>query len=177
MEARLGTGDRGDKAVGYWSVQVLAEAGLLDNYYEQRFQRLIDAGEDAPLAVEESALAYLDSKPALRSQHKVTRSERHAAFWSCSFLTNLPAQAWQSQAMMLALAQYMGQERASNMAMLADVSAVAPDVLVRAVRCSGLVLTRHSPRRTELDHLASSVPAIAELCKVLDILRRYLLRI
>jgi hypothetical protein len=43
--------------------------------------------------------------------------------------------------MMLALAQYMGQERVSNMAMLANVAAVAPDALVRAVRCSGMVLT------------------------------------
>jgi Holliday junction resolvase-like predicted endonuclease len=71
--------------------------------------------------------------------------------------------------MMLALAQYMGQERVSNMAMLANVAAVAPDVLVRAVRCSGLVLTQHSPRRTELDLIAASHPRIAELCKVLDI--------
>lgn len=140
-----------------------------DNYYEQRFQRLIDAGGDVPFAAEDAAMAYLDGKPALRGKHKVTRSERKAAFWLCSFLPDLPAQAWQSQAMMLALAQYMGQERVSNMAMLTNVAAVAPDVLARAVRCSGLVLTQDSPRRTELDHLAASVPAIAELCKVLDI--------
>jgi hypothetical protein len=69
----------------------------------------------------------------------------------------------------LALAYYMGQERVANLGVLANVVAVAPDVLVRAVRCSALVLTRHSPRRTERDQLAASVPAIAELCKVLDI--------
>jgi hypothetical protein len=137
--------------------------------FEQRFQRLIDTGENVPCAVAEVTLAYLDNKPALRGKHKVTRAERHAAFWSSSFLTDLPAQVWQSQAMMLALAQYMGQERVANIAMLANVAAVAPDVLVRAVRCSGLVLTQHSPRRTELDRLAASNPRIAELCKVLDI--------
>lgn len=71
--------------------------------------------------------------------------------------------------MMLALAQYLGQESVTNVAMLENVAAVAPDVLVRAVRCSGMVLTQHSPRRTELDLLASSSPLIAELCKVLDI--------
>lgn len=71
--------------------------------------------------------------------------------------------------MMFALVQYMGQERVSNMAMLSNVAAVAPDVLIRAVRCSGLVLNQYSPRRTELDHLAASHPSIAELCKVLDI--------
>lgn len=136
--------------------------------YEQRFQRLIDAGEDLSVAVEQAALGYLDSKP-LRNGKPLTRAERHAAFWSSSFLADLHAQAWQSQAMMLALAQYLGQERVSNMAMLANVAGVAPDVLVRAVRCSGMVLTQHSPRRTELDLLASSSPLIAELCKVLDI--------
>jgi Holliday junction resolvase-like predicted endonuclease len=145
------------------------EIELLQTFFEHRFQRLIDAGEDLPCAAEEVALAYLDHKPALRGKHKVTRAECHAAFWSSSFLTNLPAPAWQSQAMMLALAQYLGQERVSNMAMLANVASVAPDVLVRAVRCSGLVLMQHSPRRTELDLLAASNPLIAELCMVLDV--------
>lgn len=123
---------------------------VLQNYFESRFQRLMDTGGNVFCAAEEVALAYLDGKPALRGKHKVTRSERHATFWSSNFLTNLPPQAWQSQAMMLALAQYMGQERVSKMGMLANVAAVAPDVLVRAVRCSGLVLNPTSPRRTEL---------------------------
>jgi len=143
--------------------------GLIDNYYQQHFQHWIGAGEDLYFAVQHTATAYLDSKPALRGKHKITRAERHAAFWSSSFLTDLSAQAWQSQAMMLALAQYMGQERVSNMAMLANVASVAPDVLVRAVRCSGLVLNQHSPRRTELGLLAAANPLIAELCKVLGI--------
>ena len=139
------------------------------NYFDQRIQKLIAAGETQSRAVEHAALAYLEGKPALRGKHKVTRADRHAAFWSSGFLADLPAQAWQSLAMMLAVAQYMGQERVSNMAMLANLATVAPDVLVRAVRCSGMVLTQHSPRRTELDLLASSSPLIAELCKVLDI--------
>ena len=141
---------------------------LSANYFDQRFRQLTAAGETSPCAVEAVALAYLDGRPALRGKHKVTRAERHAAFWSSNFLTELSAQAWQSQAMMLALALYMGQERVSNMAMLANVAAVAPDVLVCAVRCSGLVLAQHSPRRAELDLLAVSNPRIAELCKVLD---------
>jgi len=141
---------------------------LLDEHYQHRFQHLIAVSQNHPFAAEHAALAYLDSKPT-RNGKPLTRAERHAVFWSSSFLTDLPAQAWQSQAMMLALAQYMGQERVSNMAMLANVAAVAPDVLVRAVRCSGLVFTQHSPRRTELDILAVSSPPIADLCKVLDI--------
>lgn len=142
----------------------------MNDYYSTLFQTLIDAGKDIPLAAEESALAYLDGKPVRRGKHKVTRAERHATFWSSDFLTDLPAHAWRSQVMRLALAQYMGQERFANMAMLANVAAGAPDSLVHAARCSGLVLTQHSPRRTELDQLAASVPAIAELCKMLDIL-------
>jgi len=142
---------------------------LSANYFDHRFQKLIDAGKALPLSVEDTALAYVDNKLVLRGKHKVTSADRHAAFWSCCFLTDLPAQAWQSHAMMLALSQYMGQERASNMAMLANVAAVAPDVLVRAVRCSGLVLNPTSPRRTELDFLAVANPLIAELCKVLAI--------
>ncbi|MDO8771940.1 MAG: hypothetical protein Q7K57_25150 [Burkholderiaceae bacterium] len=142
---------------------------MATDYFDQRFEHLTATREAPSFAVEHAALAYLDGKPALRGKHKVTRSERHAAFWSSSFLTDLPAQMWQSHAMMLALAQYMGQERVSNMAMLANVAAVAPDALVRAVRCSGLVLNPTSPRRTELGLLAASKPLIAELCKVLDI--------
>ena len=124
---------------------------------------------DQHAAVEHEATAYLDGKPALQGQHKVTRAQRNAAFWSSSFLTNLPAAAWQSQTMTLALAQYMGQERVSNMEMLANVASVAPEALIHAVRCSGLVLAQHSPRRTELDLLAVDHPRVAELCKVLDI--------
>ena len=64
--------------------------------------------------------------------------------------------------MLLALAHYLGQEPVSNTAMLARVASVAPDVLVRAVRCSGLVLKQHSPRRTELDQVAATQPIIAD---------------
>jgi Holliday junction resolvase-like predicted endonuclease len=147
----------------------MPEVNVLNDYYEQRLQRLMDAGENLVDALEDAALAYLDGKPPLRGKHKVTRAERDATFWSSSFLTDLSAPAWQSQAMMLALAQYMGQEPVANTAMLAHVAAVAPDVLVRAVRCSGLVLSPHSPRRTELDQLAASNLVIYELCKALDI--------
>jgi Holliday junction resolvase-like predicted endonuclease len=142
---------------------------LNNNYYEACFHRQAQMDANLFAAVEHTATTYLDGKPALQGKHKVTRSQRHAVFWSCSFLTNLSADAWQSQTMVLALAQYMGQERVSNMEMLANVAIVAPEVLISAVRCSGLVLAQHSPRRSELDLLAVDHPLIAELCKVLDI--------
>lgn len=140
-----------------------------NGYYEARFHSDVQVNPDLLAAAEHTATDYLDGKPAIQGKYKVTRGQRHAAFWSSNFLSNLPSAAWQSQTMTLALAQYMGQERVSNMEMLANVASVAPDVLIRAVRCSGLVLTQHSPRRTELDQLAVEHPRIAELCKVLDI--------
>jgi Holliday junction resolvase-like predicted endonuclease len=145
-------------------------AGAAVGYYDTHFQTQISQGHIADLAAQSTANAYLDGKPALRGKHKVSRAERHKTFWCSQFLTDLPQAAWQTEAMGLALAQYMGQERVSNTAMLAQVAALAPDVLVRAVRYSGLVLMQHSPRRTELDQLVTFSPNIAELCKVLDIL-------
>ena len=142
---------------------------LPTNYYESRFQRQVQTDADLIAAIEHITTAYLDGKPALQGKQKVTRAQRHAAFWSSSFLSNLPAAAWQSQTMMLALAQYMRQEPVSNIEVLANVASVAPDVLIRAVRCSGMVLAQHSPRRTELDLLAVEHSCIAELCKVLGI--------
>lgn len=141
---------------------------MITSFYDIHFKNVIDRDTSSLAAAESTATTYLDGKPALRGKHKITRAERHTAFWSSNFLTDLPAQAWKTETMMLALAQYMGQERVSNTAMLASVAAVAPDVLIRAVRCSGLVLTQHSPRRTELDQLSASSPAIAELCEVLN---------
>lgn len=57
----------------------MLEFDLVDNYYVKCFQRLIDAGLDLPVAVKDTALAYLDSRPT-RSGKALTRSERHAAF-------------------------------------------------------------------------------------------------
>ena len=53
--------------------------------------------------------------------------------------------------------------------LLARVAMVAPAALVRAVRCSGLVLNQHSPRRTELDEAAVGQAEVLELCRVLTI--------
>ena len=141
----------------------------MNHDYDQRFQSLMDSGASLLCAAEEVARAYLDGKPALRGKHKVTWAERHADYWTSDFLTGLPAEAWQSPLMLLALAKYMGQERVANVAILAAVADVAPATLVSAVRCSGLVLHQTSPRRTELDQLAAAHPRMAELCKVLDI--------
>ena len=60
---------------------------LHTNYYESRFHRGVQMNADQHAAVEHEATAYLDGKPALQGQHKVTRAQRNAAFWSSSFLT------------------------------------------------------------------------------------------
>lgn len=141
----------------------------MHNYYNDRFTHLIGSGSSISAAVESTTLAYIDSKPATRGKHKVSSAERHVAFWSCKFLIDLPAESWQSQAMVLALAQYMGQKYVANAVTLASVAAVCPPALIQAVRFSGLVLAHQSPRRSELEQLATIYPVIAELCKVLDI--------
>lgn len=141
----------------------------MHNHYYLRFQTLIDSGKSESLAAEDTAIAYLDGKPALRGKHKVTRAERDAAFWNSSFLTALPAEAWKTEAMLLALTQYLGQKRVSNLVLLTHIAATSPETLVRAARYSGLVLQKQSPRRAELDAIAVSSPAVEELCKVLDI--------
>ncbi|MBK6368185.1 MAG: hypothetical protein IPF65_13405 [Polaromonas sp.] len=63
----------------------------------------------------------------------------------------------------------MGQTHVSNLDLLTHIAATAPETLLRAVRYSGLVLQKQSPRRAELEAIAVSSPAVEELCKVLDI--------
>lgn len=71
--------------------------------------------------------------------------------------------------MTLALARYFAQEDTSNPELLARIAAGCPDVLVKAVRYSGLVLCQAPLRRAELDRLGGRYPEIAELCRVLHV--------
>jgi Holliday junction resolvase-like predicted endonuclease len=140
----------------------------MQNYYELRYQKLIDSGISPSSAVEEIALIYLDARPLLKGKN-ATRAERDAAFWNSNFLTDLTVEAWKTEAMLLALTQYLGQKRVSNLGLLTHIAETAPETLQRAVRYSGLVLQKQSPRRAELDAIAISNPAAEELCKILDI--------
>lgn len=140
----------------------------MHSYYDQRFQKLIDSGMSPSAVAAEIALTYLDARPLLKGKN-ATRAERDEAFWNSSFLTALPVEAWKTEAMLLALTQHLGQKRVSNLGLLTHIAETAPETLLRAVRYSGLVLQKQSPRRAELDAIAVSSPAVEELCKVLDI--------
>ncbi|MEI2812358.1 MAG: hypothetical protein V9E91_00665 [Burkholderiaceae bacterium] len=140
----------------------------MHNYYDLRYQNFIDTGRSAIAAASETANNYLDVKPLLKGK-KATRAERDTAFWNSRFLTALPTEAWKTEVMQLALTQYLGQTHVSNLDLLTHIAATAPETLLRAVRYSGLVLQKQSPRRAELEAIAVSSPAVEELCKVLDI--------
>jgi len=139
------------------------------NLYDRFFEQQLASGMSADLAVEATVEAYLDGKPAARGKQKYSRCQRDSAFWASDFVNGIPSEAWQAEALTLALARYLGQERVAKPLLLERISAASPRLVHRAVRYSGLVLQQHSPRRTELDRIAISNPDIAELCRILDI--------
>jgi len=140
------------------------------NYYDDLFVRLIGDGVPLPVAVERVAGAYLDGRPLPVGKKKLTKRERDSLFWASSVLEKCPPDSWNGQAMVLALARYLGQEPVTAEGLVARVAREAPEALVRAVRHSGLVLNPHSPRRTELEQAAPGSAALTELCRVLDLL-------
>lgn len=137
--------------------------------YDRSAARYHEAG----LGAVEAALAavddYLDGKPRLIGKRKLTRAERDAAFWHSGVVTSLPVECWREESLILALARYFQQERVANLPLIAQIAALAPKSILRAVRYSGLVLQQHSPRRSELDTLATESEELAEFCRVLDI--------
>lgn len=137
--------------------------------YTPLFSSHLSAGNYLSATVVIVAEAYLGGKPRLRGKHKITRTERDAAFWSSEFLNTLPAEAWQMEPLVLALARYMGQEPVSNVALLEHIAEIAPETIRRAIRYSGLVLQQHSPRRAEVKHLAAISPAeFSEFALILE---------
>ena len=142
------------------------------NYYDGMFQRLIGSDEPPSVAVERVATAYLDGKPLPVGKKKLTKKARASLFWSSDVVKNCPPDAWNAEALVLALARYQGQEPVAAEGLATRVAHEAPDALVRAVRYSGLVLNQHSARRTELERATAGNAAVAELCQVLGILDR-----
>ena len=143
------------------------------NPYDQAFADLTRSGLSEKVAAEAVAEKYLDGKPRTRGKHKISRAERDAAFWTSGFLLRLTPDAWQTEALVLALTRYLGQTRVSNLELLERVAALAPDAVRQAVRWSGLVLQPHSPRREEFVRLAVNAPGdFADLVQVLDVFAR-----
>jgi hypothetical protein len=80
------------------------------NYYDDLFSRLIGDGVPLPVAVERVAGAYLDGKPLQVGKNKLTKKERDSLFWSSGVVKECPPDSWNAEAMVLALARYLGQE-------------------------------------------------------------------
>ena len=106
-------------------------------------------------AADRVATAFIDGRPARNGNQHVRAGERHAAFWSAPFLSALPAAAWRQDSLVLALARYLAQDAHACPAIVEHVAAIAPDVLQRAARYSGLVQRPESPRWREVEALAA----------------------
>lgn len=141
----------------------------MENLYDRAVFRSIAAGQTPDWAMLDAVEDYLDGKPHQRGKKRITRSERDAMFWAGNFLSKIAPQLWRTDALTLALARYLGQTRVSCFSVLESVALLDPEVVCRAIRYSQLVLTPLSPRRAEVEQIASSVPEIDEMCRVLDI--------
>jgi Holliday junction resolvase-like predicted endonuclease len=139
------------------------------NYYDDLFFRLMGGGVPQRIAVERVAAAYLDGKPLPIGKKKLTKKERDSLFWASEVVKGSPLEAWNTEAMLLALARYLGQQPVAAEGLVTRTAREAPEALIRAVRHSGLVLDPHSPRRAELEQAAVESEAVAELCRVLDL--------
>ena len=80
------------------------------NYFDDLFLRLNGDGVPLPVAVERVAGAFLDGKPRPVGKKKLTKKERDGLFWSSDVVRDCPPEAWSAEAMVLALARYLGQE-------------------------------------------------------------------
>ena len=104
------------------------------NYFDDLFLRLSDHGVPLPVAVERVATAYLDGKPLPVGKKKPSKKERDSLCWSSNVVKDCPAESWHSEAMVLAVARYVGQERVAAEGFMTRVAREAPDALIRAVK-------------------------------------------
>jgi hypothetical protein len=142
----------------------------MTSYYETLFAEGVYRGLSELLAADLVATAFLEGKPERRGKHKTTSTERHAAFWSASFIQALPKEAWRQESLTLALARYLGQDRFACPFIVQHVATVAPDTLQRAARHAGLVLRQNSPRFSEIERLRDSHSAtFADFVQILGI--------
>lgn len=130
-----------------------------NEYYVHAFEQAKLSGRTTTEAVSRVAGLYLDGKPKRSGKDRVSQATRDEAFFSWRVLGELPGCSWADEALVLALAQYVAQDRVAAPGLLRHVAKVAPDTAKRAIRISGLVLKPASPRRAEVAKLATVAPA------------------
>lgn len=142
-------------------------------YYDAVFASARANGLSIETSADHAAMAFLNGKPANIGKHKWSGTARQSAFWTSSFLSDLPVQAWQQESLRLALTRYLGQDRFSCPDIVAQIATLAPEVLQWAVRHAGLVLRQDSPRWREIAALGESLPdALFELVQMFHIFRK-----
>ena len=80
------------------------------NHYDDLFSRLVDDGVPLPVAVDRVAGFYLDGRPQTIGKNRLTKKERDSLFWSSNVVKECLPDSWNAEAMVLALARYLGQE-------------------------------------------------------------------
>jgi len=140
------------------------------NYFDALADRASRQCEVPAAIVERVANAYLDGKPPKIGKKKLTRKQRDSLFWASDVVACCPPESWSAEAMLLALARYLGQDAVTAHGLVIRVAREAPEALARAVRYSALALRPHSLRRAELDQAAEASETVADLCRVLDMI-------
>lgn len=141
----------------------------MNDYYENLFAKALHQTSSVEKAAQTVADALLDGKPTRNS--KATAAERHAAFWTCSFIRKLPLSCWEQEPMVLCLARYLVLDgRAPVEELLAYVASKSPAALRRAARYSGLVLKQSSRPWREFEDLALTHPdSFADVVEIFQI--------
>lgn len=141
----------------------------LSAYYDTGFSLAKAAGVADELAAASMADCLLDGKPG----GKATGSERLAAFWSSTFIRELPTQAWAHESLRLVLARYLAQDTLALPDVVSYVASHAPEALRWAARRSDLVSWQASPRFREIETLATSHPReFAEFVRLFQVFRQ-----
>lgn len=131
--------------------------GVLNNYFEDLFAKALHQTSSVEKAAQTVADALLDGKPMRNA--RATAAERHAAFWTCSFIRKLPSSCWEQESLVICLARYLALDgRAPTEELLPYVASKSPAALHRAARYSGLVLKQSSRRWQAFEDLALTHP-------------------
>jgi hypothetical protein len=141
------------------------------NVYEKLFSSAVQSGLEPTAAAVRVFNTYLDGGPRRRGVIKNSQAELDATLWNSSYLLSLPAELWETQVAILALARYMYSTQVSNLPLLEHLAILAPASLRKAIRYSGLALQDNPLRRSEITHLGVHMPQdFAEISRVLALL-------
>ena len=116
-------------------------------YYDNKFEQCLHQGHSQQMAANLVIHAYLDNKPA---NPKLSPADKHEMFWNSHWLKQLPNEYFHSELFSLALARYFSQETIENKTLITRIASNTPEVIVRSVRHSGIVLDKQSNRWQEL---------------------------